>query len=110
MTPGKPDDLEALFGPLVEDIGLVTIDLGQDTVLEIDATNWAEARAAVLNHRPKLLPKITADRPRHYWAEHFPPGWRVIEYGPLGERQVALFKSAFAARQYLTRLRRRKTK
>jgi hypothetical protein len=117
MTNPK-HDLDILFGDAEE---LPVMDLGialQTVVVEIASgdtyylPDWYEARAAIVGHRPRVLPQLSEERPIFWWFQPIPATtkWAVIEFTLAGERQVAQFDKASIAYEYVLSLRNREKK
>jgi hypothetical protein len=116
MTDPK-HDLEILFGDaeelLVEDLGIPLPPRERPLVVEIAAgdtyyfKDWYDARAAVIGHRPKVLPHLSPERPIYWWYQPVPgtTSWAVIEFTLAGEEEKAQFSTASQAYGYVLNLR-----
>jgi hypothetical protein len=115
-SPDPNHDLEILFGdakePLVEDLDvpLIIVEVAKgDTYYLAD---WYEARAAVIGHRPRIIPRLSPERPIFWWFQPVPATtqWAVIEFTLEGEREIARFYRASQAYERVISLRHEEKK
>lgn len=114
MTNPK-HDLNILFGDAeepVEDLGvpLVAVEIAKGDTYYF--TDWYEARAAIMGHPPKFMPRVSLERPIFWWFQPVPAttNWAVIQFTLAGEHQIAEFSRATAAYQHVLALRDKERK